>query len=73
MCHYFFHVLHLYCKSILKYPSGLTEHIPSTGKEEFLPVLWTGNESIDLRTLNPGEYITGYYSISDFQQFIERN
>ena len=58
---------------ILKYPSGLTEHIPPTGKEEFLPVLWTGNESIDLRTLNPGEYITGYYSISDFQQFIERN
>lgn len=33
---------------ILKYPSGLTERIPSTGKEEFLPVLWTGNESIEL-------------------------
>ena len=56
---------------ILKYPSGLTERIPSTGKEEFLPVLWTGNESIELRTLNPGEYITGYYSISGFQQYID--
>lgn len=58
---------------ILKYPSGLTERIPPTGKEEYLPVLWTGNESIDLRTLEPDQYITGYYSVSDFQQFIDRS
>ena len=45
---------------MLKYPSGLTERIPPTGKEEYLPVLWTGNESIDLRTLEPDQYITGY-------------
>ena len=72
---------------MLEYPSGLKEHIPWTGKhssevksepdneqkEEFYPALY-GDEfdELSLKTLNPGESITGYYSVSNFQHHIPR-
>ena len=72
---------------MLEYPSGLKLRIPWTGKnssedknepdfeqqEEFYPALY-GDESdeLNLKTLNPGESITGYYSVSNFQHHIPR-
>ena len=66
---------------IIKYPSGYTRRIPWTGKEpnydeaeDYLPVLWVDDEESEIykRTLKPGEYITGYYSVSNFQHHIPR-
>ena len=69
-------------KMILIYPSGLSRRIPWTGEgsdyddeEEYLPVLWVDDEQSEIRkrTLKPGEYITGYYSVSNFQHHIDRD
>ncbi len=66
---------------VIKYPSGLTIRIPWTGKEpdydnqeEYLPVLWVDDEESEIykRTLMPGESITGYYSVSNFQHHIPK-
>ncbi len=65
---------------VVKYPSGLMIRIPWKDKkpnyaeqEEYLPVLWVDNEENEIykRTLNPGESITGYYTVSDFQENIK--
>ena len=56
---------------IVKYPSGATEIIkwndgvPDTENSElYIPVLSTNYESVyDLKTIKPGESVTGYFSI----------
>lgn len=66
---------------VLEYPSGWTTRIPWTGKgspdydnaEEFSPALYEEEyDEITLKTLKPGESITGYYSVSNFQHHIPR-
>lgn len=56
---------------IVKYPSGATEivkwndGVPDTDNSElYIPVLTTDYESVyDLKTIKPGETVTGYFSI----------
>ena len=56
---------------IVKYPSGATEIIkwndgvPNTENSElYIPALSTNYESVyDLKTIKPGESVTGYFSI----------
>jgi hypothetical protein len=56
---------------IIKYPSGATEivkwneGVPDIENSElYISVLATDYESIyDLKTINPGETVTGYFSI----------
>jgi len=71
---------------VLEYPSGLKIHIPWTGRDssegksepdydqqrDFYPALYDEFDDINSKTLNPGESITGYYSVSNFQHHIPR-